>query len=232
MLSDSPQLFGIAQSDGETLTDKSSVRAAPPSLKAAVRRARLEDAERSDVVAELRDVEIARLEMLRSAIEPVLAQVPEDVDVFDVGLALGERPKLFVDMIGFVEMGRDRRQYRFMQNMRHGRVIIAESEHLDTITQAITAYIARRLIEREKALASDAFFFKPDGQPRSESWSSNLNARLSSAGQPTRAKHSRTVRRAVLATFELLGSLVLILIVAAAVWFAWRFIFAWWSGAP
>jgi hypothetical protein len=126
-----------------------------PSLTAALRRARIENVERSDVLAELRGAEMARLEILSDALKPVLDQIPEGIDLFDQGMVSGEHPRLFIDMIGFVEMGRDRRQYRFSQDTRHGRVVILESERLDLMLDAITTYIARRLVEREKALASD-----------------------------------------------------------------------------
>ncbi len=131
------------------------VRAASPSLTQALRRARLESAERSEVLAELRGAETARLEILSEALQPVLTQIPEGIDLFDTGIVPGEHPRLFIDMIGFVEMGRDRRQYRFLQDTRHGRVLIIESERVEAMLEAITAYIARRLVEREKALASD-----------------------------------------------------------------------------
>jgi hypothetical protein len=131
------------------------MRGAPPSLTAALRRARIESVERSDVLAELRGAEMARLEILSDALKPVLEQIPEGVDLFDQGIVSGEQPRLFIDMIGFVEMGRDRRQYRFSQDTRHGRVLILESERIDVMLDAITTYIARRLVEREKALASD-----------------------------------------------------------------------------
>ena len=129
------------------------VRAAAPSLTAAVRRARVEQAERSDVIDDLRGAELARLEALQEALQPVLAQVPDDVDVFDTGIVPGEKPRLFIDMIAFVDMGRDRRGYRFVQDTRHGRVTIAESERIDTMVDAVTGYIARRLVERDKAQA-------------------------------------------------------------------------------
>jgi hypothetical protein len=131
------------------------LRSATPSLTAAIRRARMESAERSDVVAELRGAEMARLEILSDALTPVLEQAPEGIDLFDQGIVSGEHPRLFVDMIGFVEMGRDRRQYRFLQDSRHGRLVIAESERVDVMVEAVTNYIARRLVEREKALAAD-----------------------------------------------------------------------------
>jgi hypothetical protein len=132
------------------------VRGMAPSLPAAMRRARVEQAERSDVIDELRGAELARLEALHEAIKPVLDQVPDDVDMFDAGLAPGDKPRLFIDMIAFVDMARDRRCYRLVQDSRAGRVIIAESERIDTMVDAITNYIARRLVERDKALASAA----------------------------------------------------------------------------
>ncbi len=132
------------------------LRAGSPNLTAAIRQARAEAAERSDALAELRGAEMARLEMLQDAIGPVLAQIPDHIDLFDVGIVPGERPRLFIDMIGFVEMGRDRKTYRFQQDTRHGRVTIVESDRLDTMGRAIAGYIARRLVERDKALAADA----------------------------------------------------------------------------
>jgi hypothetical protein len=73
-------------------------RALPPDLKALVRRAKLEDAERSSVVAELRGAEQARLELLRDALEPVFAQVPPQAELFDHGLVPGEKPRLFIEI--------------------------------------------------------------------------------------------------------------------------------------
>ena len=140
-----------SENRAETLGGKTPAAA---SLSTALRRARLEEAERSAVFAELRGAEIARLEMMEEAIKPVLAQAPESVDLFDLGLSLGERPKLFVDMLAYIEMGRDRRMYSLVQSTRHGRVTIAQSERIEPIVEAVTQYVARRLVEREKALAS------------------------------------------------------------------------------
>jgi hypothetical protein len=57
-------------------------------------------------------------------------------------------------MISFEEMDRDRRSYRFLQDTRHGRMVLADTEALGVMTEAVTKYIARRLVEREQALAS------------------------------------------------------------------------------
>src|SRR5271168_1785548 len=131
------------------------LKAVPPTLQQAVRRARVESAEQSEAVDDLRQAEIVRLELLAEAIRPILDQTPEGVELFDAGIVHGERPRLFIDMISFVDLGHDRRTYRFFQDTRHGRVLIAESANVDRVVAAMTNYIARRLVEREQALASD-----------------------------------------------------------------------------
>lgn len=126
-----------------------------PLLREALRRARVEAVERGDVVIGLKHAEIARLEMLRDALAPVFADIPAEIDLFDVGLVPGDRPRLFVDMVSFVEMGRDRKLYRFLRDGRHGRVVAAESEQVEPIVTAVTDYVARRLVERERLLVED-----------------------------------------------------------------------------
>jgi hypothetical protein len=137
------------------MDDFSSDQAKPPSLRSAMRRARTEAAEQHEAIADLRQAEVARLEMLEEAVRPIVDQAPDDVELFDLGVSQGDRPRLFLDMISFVDLGHDRRTFRFFQDTRHGRVLIAESESPDRIVAAVTNYVARRLVEREQALAAD-----------------------------------------------------------------------------
>jgi hypothetical protein len=51
-----------------------------------------------------------------------------------------------------VAMGRDKRGYRFLHDSRMGRHVLAESHEIPDIVQAVTTYIARRLVERQRAL--------------------------------------------------------------------------------
>lgn len=124
------------------------------SLKDAMRRLRIQEAERTGVIVALRDAELARLEILGDKLKPVFAQVPDHIDLFDTGLIPGDPPRLWIDMISFVEMARDKRTFRFLQDSRLGRSIILESDDADTIADSITAYVAQRLIERERMLAA------------------------------------------------------------------------------
>ncbi len=127
----------------------------PQPLKEAVREARIEAAERSGVVVDLRDADVARLELLSEALDPVFAEVPAGVDLFDRGISRGDTPRLWIDVVAHIEMGRDKRQYRFVQDTRYGRVVLAESYEVPVLKQAVTRYVAWRLVEREQALAGD-----------------------------------------------------------------------------
>src|SRR5665647_734680 len=112
-------------------------QAAPQSaLRDAVRDARIEAAERSGVVVDLRDRGISR----------------------------GDVPWLWIDAIAHIEMGRDKRQYRFVQDTRYGRTVLAESYEVSEMVHAVTRYVARRLVERERALTDDAPFGQATAQ--------------------------------------------------------------------
>src|SRR6202140_679005 len=126
----------------------------PTRLRDALRQARIEAADRIGVVVELRDAEVARLEILNEALDPLFAQVPEQVDLFDRGVSQGETPRLWIDVVAHVLMGRDKRIYRFVQDTRFGRIVIAESHDVPVIVDAVTDYVARRMIECEHALVA------------------------------------------------------------------------------
>ncbi|WP_338697213.1 MULTISPECIES: hypothetical protein [unclassified Bradyrhizobium] len=132
----------------------SEAREMRPTLREALRRARIEAADRTGVVVELRDAEVARLEILNDALDPLFAQVPEKVDLFDRGISQGETPRLWIDVVAHVLMGRDKRIYRFVQDTRFGRIVLAESHDVPVIVDAVTDYVARRMIEREHAMVA------------------------------------------------------------------------------
>ena len=126
----------------------------PMRLRDALRQARIEAADRTGVVVDLRDAEVARLDILNEALDPLFAQVPEQVDMFDRGISQGDTPRLWIDVVAHIVMGRDKRIYRFVQDTRFGRIVIAESHDVAAIVDAVTDYVARRMIEREHALVA------------------------------------------------------------------------------
>jgi hypothetical protein len=126
----------------------------PVRLRDALRQARMEAADRTGVVVDLRDAEVARLEILNEALDLLFAQIPEQVDLFDRGISQGDTPRLWIDVVAHVVMGRDKRIYRFVQDTRFGRIVIAESHDVSAIIDAVTDYVARRMVEREHALVA------------------------------------------------------------------------------
>jgi hypothetical protein len=139
--------------------DAAAVAIEPPSpLTQAMRQARVEVAERSSVVVDLRDAELARLELLNEALNPLFAEIPGDVDLFDRGISRGDTPRLWIDSVAHVAMGRDKRIYRFLLDTRVGRRVLTESHDIPEIVQAVTTYVARRLVERQRALDEDPDF--------------------------------------------------------------------------
>jgi hypothetical protein len=141
-------------SDAQNTGSNAAADTRPMRLRDALRQARIEAADRTGVVVDLRDAEVARLEILSEALDPLFAQVPDQVDLFDRGISQGDTPRLWIDVVAHVVMGRDKRIYRFVQDTRFGRIVIAESHEVAAIVEAVTDYVARRMIEREHALVA------------------------------------------------------------------------------
>jgi hypothetical protein len=125
------------------------------SLTDALRRVRTAEAERSDVVVELRDAERARLEILADELKGVFAEIPPENEQFVFTVAAGTPPRLWIDMTAFVAMASDRRTYRFLKDTRLGRTVILETASLDDMADTVTHYVAERIIERERAMEGD-----------------------------------------------------------------------------
>jgi hypothetical protein len=147
--------------------DKSAAApAAEPrsALKHAMHEARVEAAERTSVVVDLRDAEVARLELLSEALDPLFAEIPSEAELFDRGLSRGDTPRLWIDAVAHVAMGRDKRLYRLLHDTRVGRRVLAESYEIPDMVRAVTSYVARRLVERERALDEDPEFIMRVGE--------------------------------------------------------------------
>jgi len=147
--------------------DKSAATAAaePRSpLREAMHQARVEAAERTSVVVDMRDAEVARIELLSEALDPLFAEIPSEAELFDRGLSRGDTPRLWIDAVAHIAMGRDKRLYRLLHDTRVGRRVLAESYEIPDMVRAVTSYVARRLVERERALEEDPEFIMRVGE--------------------------------------------------------------------
>lgn len=124
-------------------------------LRRAIREVRIAHSDRNDVIVDLKEAEQARLELLAEAIEGVVEDLPQDADQLLLGILPGQTPRYWVDATSFVYMARDKRHYVFAKDTRLGRTTLAESTSVDVIADAVTRYVAERIVEREQAIEAD-----------------------------------------------------------------------------
>lgn len=121
-------------------------------LSDAIRDAKNIAADRDDVVVDMREASRIRLEILAAELEDVFAEVPAEDTMFDFAISSGLQPRLWIDAVAHVAMGRDKRSYRFVRDSRAGRVVMAETHDVKQAAEAVTRYIAERMVERERLL--------------------------------------------------------------------------------
>ena len=147
--------------------DKVTVLDHPRKLADAMRTVKNAEADRDDVVIEMRDAERMRLEIFANELNPVIADVPANLDMFDFALSSGLKPRFWVDGVSHVTMGHDKRTYRFLKDTRNGRVILAESTDPRIVADQVTRYIAERMVERERLMEGGApISFREEAAPR------------------------------------------------------------------
>lgn len=126
-----------------------------PDLKKAIREVKNDLADRSDVVVDLRELQRTRLELLAEELATVFSQVTKEDDRFDFAISSGAQPRLWIDAVAHVAMGRDRRTYRFLRDTRLGRVVLAETLDMKAVAERVTRYVAERVVERERTLEGE-----------------------------------------------------------------------------
>lgn len=142
------------------MTEPSKPQTAERRLADIVREVKIASADRGDVVVDIRDADLARLELLADELRPVFADIDPADDRFDFGVSSGQQPRLWIDAVAHVHMGRDRRIFRFVRDTRLGRVLMSETSDLKQTADLVARYVAERVIERERILAGDFESFK------------------------------------------------------------------------
>lgn len=143
-----------------------------PEHDATVRTRRLSDAirdvknaaaDRSDVLSDLRETRQVRIELLVQELQPIIQDIPEDDALFDLAISSGVEPRLWIDAVSHVHIGRDGRSYRFVRDLRRGREVIAETADVKAMAEHVTFYIAERMVERERIQMEGASSLRPNG---------------------------------------------------------------------
>ncbi len=127
-----------------------------PAMSEALRKARLAEAAHFDAASDIRDAKSLRLHVLLDELRPHLAGAAGRGDGFiDPLVVPGEPPRLWIDMVAYVLMEPDPRTYRFQRDTAGGHEILLETHDRGEMRDAIIAYSAHRLVERERQFAVD-----------------------------------------------------------------------------
>jgi hypothetical protein len=124
------------------------------SLHEAVRKARVEEAYRLDEAADLRDSEIARLELMKAELQTVFAEVPSNDDRFTLMLVPSRPARLWVDLFTYVAIDEASGAYLFIRNSDSGRRTLYSTASVSEMADRITSYIAREIVRKERLEAA------------------------------------------------------------------------------
>ena len=163
----SPGSFCGSCSESKSMTDaietsKQTDDAKKRTLKDALHVVKNRQADRDDVVVDMKAAEETRLELLADELRPLLEEIDQSDERFEFALSRGERPRFWIDMTSFVAMGHDRRTYRFLKDTRAGRMVLAEGGDMEKIADSVSQYIAERVLERERAIEGEWMSLKRD----------------------------------------------------------------------
>ena len=107
-----------------------------------------------------RDAAAMRLLALKQELAPFLEGLPEVEGFVELTLINGETPRLWLDLISWVEMGPDQQHWRMMQDTPEGREVIFETDQIDAMVDFLRKFIALRAVQRERLLRA------PEGSAR------------------------------------------------------------------
>ena len=124
--------------------------AASRSLREAIRKARLEEAERLDLAADHRDGEIARLDLLKAELESVFGELPPHDDRFNLVLVPSRPARLWIDLFTYAAIDDASGAYLFIRNSENGRRTLFSSNNVADIADRITRYMAHEIVRRER----------------------------------------------------------------------------------
>ena len=146
-------------------------------MDAALRSARLAEAAHFEAITNIRDAATLRLQVLKDDLEPIVEARRETDEFIDLALVPGTPPRLWIDMVAYVFMAPDPRTYRFCQDTASGQRVLCETADRAEAAERITAYIAHRVIDRQRHIVEPLGDIRP--ARRAYGWGALLLAWLS-----------------------------------------------------
>lgn len=93
-----------------------------------------------------------RLDALAQSLRSVYTEIPKVAqarqDAFTFALLPGKPPRFWVDLTSFVVMTDGGQIFHFMKDTREGRITLFESDSLEDTADAVTDYVAERIVQQ------------------------------------------------------------------------------------
>ncbi len=109
-----------------------------------------------------------RLDALAQSLRTVYSEIPKVAqarqDAFTFALLPGKPPRFWVDLTSFVVMTDGGQTFHFMKDTRDGRITLFESDVLEDTANAVTDYVAERIVQQR----SDGRIVDPVESPESQ----------------------------------------------------------------
>ena len=139
------------------------------SLREAILQERLKEAENIDRLADRHGSELARLEILKAALDQAFEEIPSSDDRFMLTISPSDPARLWIDMFASVVMDSQARTYRLTWSGSRGREVLSETEDVDEIKSQVLEYVASQIVTRERELRGHVFTEPLDNRPQQRS---------------------------------------------------------------
>ena len=128
-------------------------------LVAALQAAREAEALHREAQGVVRTAEMLRLAALRDVLAAYVEGHAEARAFFALSVLAGDKPRLWLDLVHWVEMAPDSRSYRLISDRDTGRESLFETRDQNEMVKFTKSWMAHRLVERARSLA------RPPAQP-------------------------------------------------------------------
>ncbi len=117
---------------------------------AALRHVRAAEAAHLEAVYALSDAKSLRLQILKDDLAAIVAASPEASEIFELALAPGATPRLWIDLATSVVMEPDPKTYRLVQHGEGSRDTLFETADRAEMVRQIKLVMAHRIIGRRR----------------------------------------------------------------------------------
>ncbi len=136
--------MGRNQSDSELATSSQ--------LDKAVSHAREAQGSHFDARSDYLDATTLRLEVLRLELAGLIKGRVEAERFIELQLLGGDKPRLWIDLVSYVVMKPTPRHYQLVRDRQDSSEVLFETENQAEMIEAITEYIANRIVLRERQM--------------------------------------------------------------------------------